>query len=735
VGVQLADLVAQWSREAVAARGQFVVALSGGSALDMLTEGLRLHKDLAYAKWHVVLADERLVPTDHKDSNFRTVEAAMLKMGVPGGQVYPVHIADSAASSAAFYENVLRGLFDNALIPALDTVVLGMGEDGHTASLFPNHETLTAPATRLILPVENSPKPPASRVSMSLSLLNNARHAAFAVVGQSKKEMVQRSLVECAASEATPPAGMVALLGDRVHWIMDASAAPSCAQTCSAKEKVESQRSFVWFGSRGALAKKYTWKVMFDLYQKGQLDSASIHAVGSDAAEKGSVFIKDMIKAKAVCFSSHAESAQCDSAKDRFVTDRFTYSQVTRTKDLEELGKQYDQLNGNVESTLEFSNDTRIFYLSVPDSAHVATVRNIKQHAMPKEGIARFLVEKPFGANLQDCYKRQEAFEKEGLLPEQIWRLDHYMGKRGIRNMLDFRKQNPEWEALWNSKHISHVEVVVQENEDVADRIDFYAETGVVRDMMVNHMMEVLATAAMEFPLDWNNRHEVPEERAKVLQRIKPLQREDVILSQYSQYAEHYKAHFANNRKAREIPDGDKAPTLGYARLQITNDRWNGVGFSIVHAKAVDERKAYVRFLFHNGMELLFHIQGGEGNEFISASSGPPIYLDGWASTKTGSQTVLKPATEALQAYEVLLGDALKGDDSYFVTFKEIIAGYKAWDGVMGFVPITGRYKKGTKLHEAVTAAAEAAKSSGDASGSLCTAPDACATEINSSGQ
>merc|ERR1712159_454076 len=109
--------------------------------------------------------------------------------------------------------------------------------------------------------------------------------------------------------------------------------------------------------------------------------------------------------------------------------------------------------------------------------------------------------------------------------------------------------------------------------------------------MMVNHMMEVLATVAMEIPTDPTDLAQVPRERAILLESIAPLQREDIALGQYSEYAAHYRQHFQANPKAREIPGGEHAPTLGYAKLTIPNQRWKGVHFGIAHAKGVEERK------------------------------------------------------------------------------------------------------------------------------------------------
>merc|ERR1712216_938250 len=242
-------------------------------------------------------------------------------------------------------------------------------------------------------------------------------------------------------------------------------------------------------------------------------------------------------------------------------------------------------------------------------------------------------------------------------------------------------------------------------------------------------MGEILATVAMDLPQDPNDLAQVPRES------IAPLLRKDIVLAQYSEYADHYRHHFEANPKARKVPQGEDAPTLGFAKLSIPTKRWSGVHFGIVHAKGVDTRKAYVRIALKAGGELLLHIQGGKGNEFISTS--PPddtAKMAGWqnkrqarADAMSSNKSVLVPDTQSLQAYEVLLGDALQGDQSYFVTFREVIAGYKAWDAVMGFVPITSKYPLGTTLHQAVQSAVGAERAM-----AMCSEPAACVSPVES---
>ena len=250
--------VAATAREAVAARGQFVVAVSGGSLPKLLASGLIAHATgadgVAWGKWRVFFADERCVPHDHADSNQRGCEEAFLQpiseaLGVTDDAarrptVYGIDeaLVDQPAAAAAAYQKALEGVAggggegEACTVPRFDLVLLGMGPDGHTCSLFPGHALFRgaaeqAAAGQWVAAIEDSPKPPAQRITLTLPVLNGARRVAFVAAGASKADVLPAAVARRAHGEgdgaAVLPAGSVvpAADGGAVAWYVDEAAA------------------------------------------------------------------------------------------------------------------------------------------------------------------------------------------------------------------------------------------------------------------------------------------------------------------------------------------------------------------------------------------------------------------------------------------------------------------------------------------------------------------------------
>lgn len=225
----VAQLVADASAKAVAQRGTFTIALSGGSLVESLS-ALAGRSDVAFSKWHVFWVDERNVPLDSPDSNYAAAADAFLdRAGVPAAQVHSIKPGLSVAEAATNYAGRMLDLGTDVLprndagLPVLDVVLLGLGPDGHVASLFPNGAALADDSGAWVLPVANSPKPPAQRITLSLPVINAASQIVFVAVGAGKAEVVQRVL-EVQALPGALPAQMVKPTGGSVTWVLDEEA-------------------------------------------------------------------------------------------------------------------------------------------------------------------------------------------------------------------------------------------------------------------------------------------------------------------------------------------------------------------------------------------------------------------------------------------------------------------------------------------------------------------------------
>lgn len=223
LGQVAAAYVAQLSAEAVAARGRFTVALSGGSLPKVLGPALT-KQAVNWSAWHVFWADERCVPLTHPDSNYSLAQQYIFDhVPIPPGQIHAPDTSLDPAQTAALYQTTLARLLVSSppsSPPRFDLVLLGMGEDGHTASLFPGHPLLQE-SGRWVAPIFDSPKPPPQRITLTLPVLNNARQTAFIATGAGKAAI----LPQVFEAGSTLPAHQVQPTSGHLHWFVDEAAA------------------------------------------------------------------------------------------------------------------------------------------------------------------------------------------------------------------------------------------------------------------------------------------------------------------------------------------------------------------------------------------------------------------------------------------------------------------------------------------------------------------------------
>ena len=228
LGEAAAQRVAHISQEAIAQQGRFTVAFSGGSLPAILCPALvrePLRSQIDWSAWHVAWADERFVPLSNAESNYRLVREQLFdQVPIPSNQIFALNEnLGNVEAAATAYQAQLAGLFHSVpgQIPHFDVILLGMGPDGHVASLFPNHPLLQENG-RWIAPICNSPKAPLQRITFTLPLLNAARHLLFIVTGSNKAEKVQAALNHAPSPET--PASLVKLVEGETAWFLDEGA-------------------------------------------------------------------------------------------------------------------------------------------------------------------------------------------------------------------------------------------------------------------------------------------------------------------------------------------------------------------------------------------------------------------------------------------------------------------------------------------------------------------------------
>ncbi len=225
LGQSAAALVAQLSAEAIAGRGRFIVALSGGSLPKLLGPALAADSQINWSAWHICWADERCVPQTYPDSNYSVAKEYLFDhVPIPPSQIYNPNTSFTPTETATTYQATLAQLFASSphpvTLPRFDLILLGMGEDGHTASLFPGHPVLQE-TERWAAPIFDSPKPPPERITLTLPVLNNARQVAFITTGASKADILPQVL----KTGSTLPAHLVQPASGKLDWFVDETAA------------------------------------------------------------------------------------------------------------------------------------------------------------------------------------------------------------------------------------------------------------------------------------------------------------------------------------------------------------------------------------------------------------------------------------------------------------------------------------------------------------------------------
>lgn len=230
LGQAAAEHVAYLSEQAIAKRGRFTVAISGGSLPKLLFSPMMdepLRSEIDWSKWHIFWADERCVPLTDSESNYRlTREYLFDHVDIPPSQIIPIDDTLDPVAAAADYQNKVAQIFNPppGQPPRFDLILLGMGEDGHTASLFPNHPLLRE--TKLwVAPILDSPKPPPARITLTVPVINNARQIIFMATGMGKIQ----ALTTIIKGNSNLPAELIQPTDGELHWFVDNAAAAGFA--------------------------------------------------------------------------------------------------------------------------------------------------------------------------------------------------------------------------------------------------------------------------------------------------------------------------------------------------------------------------------------------------------------------------------------------------------------------------------------------------------------------------
>jgi glucose-6-phosphate 1-dehydrogenase len=446
--------------------------------------------------------------------------------------------------------------------------------------------------------------------------------------------------------------------------------------------------TLVIFGGTGDLAHRKLLPAIYNLAHEGALPER-FNLIAIARSESSDEEYRNLARESIKQHSRREPDAQVlDKLLEqvRYVAGSFDEDSVFDHLE-EELGK-FDE-----EAGIAFN---RIFYLSTAPSFFSLIVTKLGEHGLDRheESDVRVVIEKPFGTRLTEAQELNR--EVLSVLDEsQVYRIDHYLGKETVQNMLAFRFANGMFEPIWNRNFIDYVQITAAEDIGIGRRAGYYDSSGALRDLVQNHMLQLLSLLCMEPPVTFDA-DEVRDEKVKVLHAVAPPPRDAVVRAQYT-------SGMAEGKEAvgyldeDDVPDESRTETYVALRLEVDNWRWAGVPIYLRTGKRLARKVTEIAVTLKPVPHLAFQMDGSVGvqpnqliltmqpNEGVSLSLGAKI---------PGTRMRIRPVnmeflygtsflSQSPEAYERLIMDAMRGDPTLFTRDDEVEAQWRIIDPIL----------------------------------------------------
>lgn len=436
----------------------------------------------------------------------------------------------------------------------------------------------------------------------------------------------------------------------------------------------------VVFGASGDLAKKKVYPTLWALYKDGLLPE-DVQITGyARSAKTSEQIMEDVVK-----FVKPQDNWNTFCLRNAYVKGGY------------DSDEDFATLGRHIENFAKGQPINRLFYLALPPVVYASVAKLLKRHCIPEStgahsGWSRIIVEKPFGRDSESSAELSKHLS-ELFTEDQIYRIDHYLGKEMVQNLMAIRFGNRLFSKTWDRENIASVYITFKEPFGTYGRGGYFDQFGMIRDVMQNHLLQMLTLVAMERPVS-SNPEDIRDEKVKVLRCMQPIVRENVVTGQYVGDENAEGEAKLGYRDDPTVPGNSITETYAMAALWINNERWEGVPFFLRCGKALNERKAEVRIQYRdvpgdifNGQlkrnELVMRVQPGEAVYVKMMTKQPGRSFD--LEETELDLTYNKRYKDAVlpDAYERLILDVFSGSQMHFVRSDELAEAWRIFTPVL----------------------------------------------------